>query len=86
MSGAEIIAFVDRLETRAVKFDEFRELTPAEWEAIKGLLIDRKHTDLQRYINAVYKVRMKLKAKRKTVPLPKTYTEDEIIRELENLN
>jgi hypothetical protein len=84
MTGAEIIAFVDRLEVRAVKFDEFRDLKPAEWEAIKGLLIDRNHVDLQRYVSAVHKVRMKMKPKKSV--RPRTYSEDEIIRELEGLN
>lgn len=77
----ELNAFVDRLTCGGVSPSEFRALTIADWQQIDVLLRARRHVHMQHYVNALLTLR--LKHDLSTTQEPKTYSEAEILAELE---
>lgn len=82
MKCPEISTFVDRLESGHVAPEELRGLTTNDWEAIRGFLETRRRVHLQKYVNALYVLRMKADpdwATQRTCTY--TYSEREILSE-----
>lgn len=86
MNSADVSSFVDRLARNEVLYDEFQDFEAADWEAVKGYLLDHKMVRLQRHINAVHLIKTKAKPMWARSRPKRSYSEKEILAEFGTKN
>ncbi len=81
MTASQIASFVDRLTLGKAETEEFRSLTPSDWQTVSEVLRERRQAVLRRYTRAIaaFSTGMTLRS----TPQGVTYSEADIIAELE---